>query len=87
MTMEVRPPPRSSASVFGNDDVLVRVMEFLGPRHARVGIGSTCRYLRRLSGDDSLWVAFWEDRCLLPRPREGGDGGGTPWAPLRRSRP
>jgi hypothetical protein len=32
--------------LFGNDDVLVRVMEFLGPRHAIIGFGSTCRYLR-----------------------------------------
>ena len=72
------PPPRAAAAaaasiLFGNNDVLVRVMEFLGPRHAIVGFGSTCRYLRRLSRDDSLWRAFWMARCLLLPPGDDGD--------------
>jgi hypothetical protein len=48
-----------------NDDILLRVMEYLGPHHACIGLGSTCRNLRRLSKDDSLWRAFWVSRCCL----------------------
>ena len=49
-----------------NNDVLLRIMEFLGPRHTCLGLGASCRAFRRLSRSNSLWVAFWKTRCLYP---------------------
>ncbi|KAL3815352.1 hypothetical protein ACHAXA_002136 [Cyclostephanos tholiformis] len=65
-------PPRRSSSIVllddNSDDVLLRIMEYLGPRHATIGLGSTCRRLRRLSRDDTIWISFSGMRCFLPPP-------------------
>ncbi|KAL9186405.1 hypothetical protein ACHAXT_005643 [Thalassiosira profunda] len=58
------------------DDVLLRVMEYLGPKHSCIGIGVTCRELHRLSRDDALWRAFWRTRCLFPSSDGSSEVGG-----------
>ena len=40
-------------------------MEFLGPRHVCLTLGSTCHELRNLSQSNSLWKIFWGKRCLI----------------------
>ena len=50
-------------TIFTNNDVLIRVMEFLGPRHVCIGIGATSKQLSQLSKCNSLWRLFWRDRC------------------------
>eukprot|EP00579_Thalassiosira_antarctica_P024958 CAMPEP_0202014728 /NCGR_PEP_ID=MMETSP0905-20130828/29965_1 /ASSEMBLY_ACC=CAM_ASM_000554 /TAXON_ID=420261 /ORGANISM="Thalassiosira antarctica, Strain CCMP982" /LENGTH=393 /DNA_ID=CAMNT_0048574709 /DNA_START=96 /DNA_END=1274 /DNA_ORIENTATION=+ len=56
--------------ILSNNDVLLRTMEFLGPRHTCIGIGATCQDLRQLSQCNSLWRVFWETRCLFPEQEE-----------------
>ncbi|KAL3790008.1 hypothetical protein HJC23_011364 [Cyclotella cryptica] len=53
------------ALLFSNDDVIYRIMSFLGPRYVCIGIGSTCRRLRDVARSDTLWREFWRRRCLL----------------------
>jgi len=60
-----------------NDDALFRIMEFLGPRHVCLGLGSTCHELRLLSQRDSLWKVFWEARCLFNSEPASSGGGDT----------
>ncbi|KAL7532733.1 hypothetical protein ACHAXR_005580 [Thalassiosira sp. AJA248-18] len=55
-----------STEILSNNDVLLRTMEFLGPRHVCIGIGATCQHLHQLSKCNSLWRVFWEARCLSP---------------------
>ena len=40
-------------------------MEFLGPRHVCLTLGSTCHELRNLSQSNSLWRIFCGTRCLI----------------------
>lgn len=66
------------AIILGNQDVLLKVMEFLGPRHVCIGLGATSRNFQRLSRGDSLWRVFWRDRCRYgPTGSDGDDGGGA----------
>lgn len=48
-----------------NCDILNRILEFLGPRHTILSIGSINKSLRQLVQHDSLWRIFWLDRCCL----------------------
>ena len=60
-------------TIFDNDDVILRLLQFLGPRHTIIGIGATNHNLHRLSTSDSLWRIFWEGRCLLTQQDECDD--------------
>ena len=55
------------SNIFDNRDVVIRLMEYLGPRHVCLSLGSTCRTLHRLSQRDSLWKIFWMRRCLYTK--------------------
>jgi hypothetical protein len=48
-----------------NPDILLHILEFLGPRSTCLTIGSTNHTLRQLSQCDSLWRIFWVRRCLF----------------------
>lgn len=50
--------------IFANHDILIRIFQYLGPRHVCIGIGSTNHKLRQISQSDALWKVFWEMRCL-----------------------
>mmetsp|Transcript_11163 Transcript_11163/g.27440 ORF Transcript_11163/g.27440 Transcript_11163/m.27440 type:complete len:394 (+) Transcript_11163:61-1242(+) len=54
----------SQPQIFDNHDVVLRLMELLGPCHVCTGIGATCRDIRQLSKSDSIWRIFWRARCL-----------------------
>ena len=49
------------------DDIILRIFEILGPRHAILTIGSANHKLRQLCQCDSLWRIFWLRRCCLFR--------------------
>jgi hypothetical protein len=40
--------------LFSNNDVLHRIMLFLGPRHVCVGIGATCHRLHSAAKSDAV---------------------------------
>lgn len=50
-------------------------MEYLGPRHVCLGLGSTCVYLRELSKSDVPWKVFWLSRCLCQTDDDDDDDG------------
>ena len=69
-------PPQT---IFNNQDVLLRLMEFLGPRHVCIGLGQTNYDLHELSQSDMLWRVFWRARCMFPHHgallKSSGSGG------------
>ena len=54
------------SNIFDNSDVVIRLMEYLGPRHV-LSLGSTCRTLHRLSQSNCLWKIFWMRRCAYTK--------------------
>jgi len=58
--------------IFDNNDILIRIFQYLGPRHV-FGIGSTNHKLRQISKSDALWKGFWEIRCLYTSRRKPSD--------------
>ena len=62
-----------TANIFENRDVVIRLMEYLGPRHVCLSLGSTCRTLHRLSQSNSLWKIFWMRRCLYTKSTNNGE--------------
>jgi hypothetical protein len=63
-----------------NQDTLNRILEFVGPRHTILSIGSINKTLRQLSQHDSLWKFFWLDRCCLTNyDDESCSGSGSHW--------
>ena len=67
--------PEQIAMLFNNHELAIRIMEYLGPRHVCIGIGSTCHHLRQLSKSDSLWKIFWSVRCGGDPTKLNGDTG------------